>query len=400
MSASEYPPWERDMQAPDQTILWSVHASQFPELAHLYQTEQHPRCAQQVDALLKSKEDLLPDYYKAIYMLLLAICQPEDKHARIWNIQALSTFRVVVTNNSRTVKSQALLETLVFISMLVNVHLGGAEKQGGEPTQEMEADTKERLRAKSIRELGLETFMVHHALIVELQQWDAVEKVLYKHRRGREIRQAKEHFDHKVKRKSSYGRYNPSGRSMGQSQRSHLPANPHLLAHQVALVLAVSRLNESPAIRPYSQILREKLHDKRLGEEPRLKAPTRAHLTKPHHPLRNEVLASSVHDGKDKGKDAEAESSTHESAGNTPEVPPQTALNHAPESTNGLVHNPRNSKRLPSDSYNQGTKAKRQNYGLAQEIGVYRVQQKLLEMHHDATSKLASGKGKERSNDS
>lgn len=36
MSASEYPPWERDMQAPDQTILWSVHASQFPEVSLPY----------------------------------------------------------------------------------------------------------------------------------------------------------------------------------------------------------------------------------------------------------------------------------------------------------------------------------------------------------------------------
>lgn len=255
--------------------------------------------------------------------------------------------------------------------------------------------------------------MVHHALIVELQQWDAVEKVLYKHRRGREIRQAKERFDHKVKKEkfirkiqSEREKYGPEstqsptskpsspgpsgcpGPSSQQTER--VPSDSPVLSDSVSIASPLTASNSR----------REKLHDKRLGEEPRLKVPTRAHLTKPHHPLRNEVLASSVHDGKDKGKDAEAESSTHESAGNTPEVPPQTALNHAPESTSGLVHNPRNSKRLPSDSYNQGTKAKRQNYGLAQEIGVYRVQQKLLEMHHDATSKLASGKGKERSNDS
>ena len=119
---------------------------------------------------MKAHSHLYPDYYKAVYMLLIAICEPQGPSARVWVSQALGTFRRVLRSDSETVKwltvkSRALLETMVFISSLVNVHLGSSAKKREEPTQVMEEVHKEDLRAKSLEELGFAIFKVHAELL-------------------------------------------------------------------------------------------------------------------------------------------------------------------------------------------------------------------------------------------
>lgn len=122
-------------------------------------------------------EDNPTDYFKGQYLLLSAICEsqsPKSKFARVLNLQALQMFRVVVKSGTptsrppRSPRSQELLETLVYISVAMNILLGGGEKKGGEPTELLQVGLKEWLKEKSIIELGQQAIMVHYALIVEL----------------------------------------------------------------------------------------------------------------------------------------------------------------------------------------------------------------------------------------
>ncbi|KAG4438812.1 hypothetical protein IFR05_005703 [Cadophora sp. M221] len=192
MCISNYPTRVSGFHPPSQTILGSAHLRQFPLLHHFFRTQHYSFCAEKLESLLKSQDDTLPDYYKASYMLLLAICKPDDEHARIWIVKAMITFRLVATNDSWTAKSQVLLETLGFISTLVNVHLGGSEQQREEPTK-MGAKNRGRLRAMGTRDLGLEAILEHRELVRELRQPVDVEQKLDKHNRDGEL-QAKENF--------------------------------------------------------------------------------------------------------------------------------------------------------------------------------------------------------------
>ncbi|KAH7355380.1 hypothetical protein BKA65DRAFT_535614 [Rhexocercosporidium sp. MPI-PUGE-AT-0058] len=417
MSESRYHhKWSRESRSLCQSLARSVHASWFPELHHSYQTQEYSHCAQQVTSLLKQTEDPVPDYYKASYMLLLAICQPYDKHARIWNFQAMSTFRKVVMYDSRTAKSQALLETLLFISMLVNVHLGASGKKREAPTQEMEEDIKEWLRKRSLIELGLETFKVHSALMTDLQRWDADESEKYRREMAKDLRQVHERLD-ESKDKQKARRETEVELKERERQAKRKQQEEERIAHEVEACggnqrqsaekkkgkervtqkIEAERKNYGPESTklPTGQASSSCPHDERqetaqgLGNLPkppvhvstagphitsdagagaasntpspkeyRHNKSARAPLRKPH-PLRF-VQNSEFDVGQNEGKVVKTEFSVKKPASDKLEILDQTALDHTSRSRGGMIHNARNSKRPLPNTQDLETMAKRQ----------------------------------------
>ncbi|PVH73908.1 hypothetical protein DL98DRAFT_537914 [Cadophora sp. DSE1049] len=150
----------------------SVNALCIVDSGHaVYLTKQYAHCAaliRHIQQQSTNEGSVIPTYYRAQYMMLLAICEPVDKAARVTNFHARHTFQNafpgLVTKETLT-----FFERLAFISKLVQVHLGGVEKSG-QPIKYMDKNMEEWLRAKTLKELGLEVFMVHYALLADTRK--------------------------------------------------------------------------------------------------------------------------------------------------------------------------------------------------------------------------------------
>ncbi|KAK0119431.1 hypothetical protein ONS95_010883 [Cadophora gregata] len=149
-------------------IMNTQHAQYFPKFSHFYQIQQYSRCAtliRQVQEKSTKDHSPIPTYYNAQYMLLLGVCEPEDKAALSTNVHAVNAFQAAFKDSPGLTRDvHMLIERLAFISELVQVHLGGID-DGGEHRRYMDKNMEEWLRGKTLKELGLEAFMVHYALL-------------------------------------------------------------------------------------------------------------------------------------------------------------------------------------------------------------------------------------------
>ncbi|KAL2070215.1 hypothetical protein VTL71DRAFT_13241 [Oculimacula yallundae] len=166
----------------EMTVIRSPHWMNIQMLAALFETQQYSACDRAIRAIMLDRTKVgkhidefeshyISEYYNGQYLLLLsACCDDEDKQGRMLAFQALNVLRHAVQKESKSPRSQELLETLVFIAVVLILYFGGVEKQVEEPTDFLKVETKKLLRSKSAKELGLEALMIHYALIVELRR--------------------------------------------------------------------------------------------------------------------------------------------------------------------------------------------------------------------------------------
>ncbi|CZT11246.1 hypothetical protein WAI453_010946 [Rhynchosporium graminicola] len=161
-------------------LIQSHHWRNIQCLAVLFDTQQYSECAYGIRRYLTSRttpgpnlafneSPFIAEYYDGLYLILLAACceAGEDK-GRLLSFEARDTLRSALRRDPKSSKAQELLETLIYIAILLSLHFGGPLRKLEQPMDKLQDETKKFLRGKSVKDLGLEALMVHYALSVEL----------------------------------------------------------------------------------------------------------------------------------------------------------------------------------------------------------------------------------------
>ena len=142
------------------------------KITHLYETLEYTHCATLIRHMLRefsTPGSVLPTYYRALYLLLLAICEPEDEDAKVNNVCARQSFQNGFSRFIITEETRNFLSNLALISGLVQVHLVGPE-ESMEFIKRLPKQMGEYLKVGTLKQLGLEVFRVHGLFLADTQK--------------------------------------------------------------------------------------------------------------------------------------------------------------------------------------------------------------------------------------